>query len=348
MNYQLSFQPESFAGNTEVGDFEMFETAAFEQLQGMTSSSSLQRVRWIQKSLNNIMGFQLKIDGIMGPLTRSAVRSFQQRWGLVVDGIVGINTENALRAAGRQPLVPYAPPGYTTSLTRRRFENAVAHNDWSDAFLNLNGLNMYEMLRSLENLTQKSRTQLMSQKESFRHIVNMARIEYAMEVVQFRKLPPIAPGDLAATGQVQTAIEFLQTPKHVPVTCNPFQVAFEQAAQYIRVPASWATNPALCQLVKHESAWNPKAKNPSSTAFGLFQFLKSTWARQLPEVPYGNTDPYWQAVGGFRYIQTAYRTPERAWAFWQATVLKNPSLAPPDLRGKAQQWISKGWAGYEI
>lgn len=129
-------------------------------------------------------------------------------------------------------------------------------------------------------------------------------------------------------------------------TCNPYQSAFEQAAQIAGVPVSWASNSSLCQLVRHESSWNPGAKNPSSSAFGLFQFLKSTWKRFLPEVPYGNTDPYWQAVGGFRYIQAAYRTPERAWAFWRATVYRDPALAPPDLRGKAEQWIAKGWGGY--
>lgn len=32
-----------------------------------------------------------------------------------------------------------------------------------------------------------------------------------------------------------------------------------------------------------ESRWNPYAKNPSSTASGLFQFLTSTWAN----TPYG-------------------------------------------------------------
>ncbi|MCI5158211.1 MAG: hypothetical protein D3906_07165 [Candidatus Electrothrix sp. AUS1_2] len=239
--------------------------------------------------------------------------------------------------------------GYAPSLTRQRFEEAAARSNWREAFLNLNGLNMFEMLRALNGLVRERRDALMNQSWNFRGIVNMPRIEYAMKVVQTRNLPSTAPGDLAATGQVQAAIEFLKEKTIVQSsTCNPFKTAFEQAAQYVGVPVSWADNPALCQLIKHESSWNPSAKNPTSSAFGLFQFLKSTWKSYLPEVGYGNTEPYWQAVGGFRYIQAAYRTPERAWAFWQSTVKKNPSIAPSDLQKKAMQWIEKGWGGYEI
>lgn len=131
-----------------------------------------------------------------------------------------------------------------------------------------------------------------------------------------------------------------------PCDRNPYPLEFSQAAQTAGVPVSWANDPSLCELVQHESNWNPAAKNPRSSAFGLFQFLTSTWQRFLPEVPYGTINPYWQAVGGFRYIRDTYRTPDRAWAFWRATVGKNYLLASPDLQGKAKYWIAKGWGGY--
>ncbi len=86
-------------------------------LGGPVNRSSPEYIRWVQQALNKLMGVQLAVDGISGPMTRSAVRSFQQKHGLLVDGIVGPQTEGALIAAGaRNPpqgsdtvLAPYVP-----------------------------------------------------------------------------------------------------------------------------------------------------------------------------------------------------------------------------------------------
>jgi hypothetical protein len=48
------------------------------------------------------MGLQLPITGLLGPETRSAVRSFQRREGLRSTGIAGPDTEEALKAACRR------------------------------------------------------------------------------------------------------------------------------------------------------------------------------------------------------------------------------------------------------
>ncbi|MBI3180909.1 MAG: hypothetical protein HYZ28_02060 [Myxococcales bacterium] len=98
---------------------------------------------------------------------------------------------------------------------------------------------------------------------------------------------------------------------------NPYYDEFVRAAKKAKVPASWASSPALKQLIDHESSWRVNADNPTSSAFGLFQFLDSTWKSYLPEVKYGTKSAYWQAVGGFRYIKARYGSPEKAWAFWQ-------------------------------
>jgi len=89
----------------EYGTFEIYEdeTGYFE-LEEEVNRQSAEYGRWIQQSLNRILGLSLAVDGIIGTYTRSAIRSFQQRQGLTADGIVGPITEAALiRAGASQP-----------------------------------------------------------------------------------------------------------------------------------------------------------------------------------------------------------------------------------------------------
>lgn len=58
-----------------------------------------ERVRWVQDCLNQAMKMQLPVTGVMGPETRSAVRSFQKQQGLRASGIVSPKTEQALSSA---------------------------------------------------------------------------------------------------------------------------------------------------------------------------------------------------------------------------------------------------------
>ena len=53
----------------------------------------------MQSALNDVLGLQLPLNGIGDAATRSAIRSFQQREGLPVYGVVGPDTERALIAA---------------------------------------------------------------------------------------------------------------------------------------------------------------------------------------------------------------------------------------------------------
>ncbi len=71
---------------------------------------------------------------------------------------------------------------------------------------------------------------------------------------------------------------------------------------------------ALYTLVQKESSWNPNAQNPTSTAYGLFQFLNGTWG------PYGKktSDPAGQAQAGLAYIMDRYGSPSKALAFHNA------------------------------
>ena len=77
------------------------------------------------------------------------------------------------------------------------------------------------------------------------------------------------------------------------------------AAQY----EQWDTKSefrALAKLWGKESAWNPEADNPTSTAFGIAQMLNEK-----------SEDPITQIRNGLRYIEHRYENPCNAWEFWK-------------------------------
>ena len=75
---------------------------------------------------------------------------------------------------------------------------------------------------------------------------------------------------------------------------------------------------ALQTLWNGESGWNPKAKNPSSGAYGIPQALpytkmpKAAW----PESAGGKSDAATQIQWGLNYIKGRYGSPQMALAFW--------------------------------
>lgn len=89
--------------------------------------------------------------------------------------------------------------------------------------------------------------------------------------------------------------------------------AVSRAISTLGYPSDWLA-PTL-ELVARESSFNPNAKNPKSSASGLFQFLDST------RKSYGGsgvdwTDPYQQALKGLQYIEDRYGNPVKALQFW--------------------------------
>ena len=86
--FDLQIEPFEF-------DYEMEE----EWETGSPNRSSPSYIKWMQGSLNQILGLKLATDGDLGAQTRSAIRSFQQKQGLKADGIVGAQTEAAIKAA---------------------------------------------------------------------------------------------------------------------------------------------------------------------------------------------------------------------------------------------------------
>lgn len=83
-------------------------------------------------------------------------------------------------------------------------------------------------------------------------------------------------------------------------------------------PYGWDTGQPWADtdwIVGKESSWNPLARNPSSRAFGLFQFLGSTKDAYLPDE---NPNPFIQGQAGARYIRDRYGNPSAARRFWEA------------------------------
>jgi len=72
---------------------------------------------------------------------------------------------------------------------------------------------------------------------------------------------------------------------------------------------------ALYKLIQGESGFRNTAQNPTSSAYGMFQFLDSTWgsvgARKT-------SDPYAQTLAGLTYIARAYGTPANAYSKWSS------------------------------
>lgn len=69
---------------------------------------------------------------------------------------------------------------------------------------------------------------------------------------------------------------------------------------------------ALDYIITRESNWNPYAKNPHSTAYGLCQFLNGTWKG----TGYQKTsDPYKQLEAGIVYMKSRYGSITGAYQF---------------------------------
>lgn len=92
----------------------------------------------------------------------------------------------------------------------------------------------------------------------------------------------------------------------------------EGLGQQLAASFGWGSGPqwqALNNLVQSESGWNSSATNSGSGAYGIGQFLNTTWAT----VGYAKTsDPKTQILAMLTYIKLRYGNPQNAWAFHKA------------------------------
>jgi len=93
---------------------------------------------------------------------------------------------------------------------------------------------------------------------------------------------------------------------------DPQTLAFFTAYANGLPMAQWK---CLNKLWTNESHFNPKAVNKNSRAYGIAQFLPTTWGNyNLTKT----SAALLQVKYGLHYIQVRYGTPCGAWSFWKA------------------------------
>jgi phage-related protein/SLT domain-containing protein len=121
----------------------------------------------------------------------------------------------------------------------------------------------------------------------------------------------------AVKGKIQAALDAIKNAIASAVSPAPAaaggNVALVQAMAAARgwTGAQWD---ALYAVIMRESGFRNTAQNPTSTAYGMFQFLDSTWAS------YGGSktsDPALQTQYGLNYIASRYGSPQGALAHEQ-------------------------------
>lgn len=115
---------------------------------------------------------------------------------------------------------------------------------------------------------------------------------------------------LTAAGAMTVALTATGEP--VAHAASVTQAYKDYAASGFRSPAQFD---CLELLWEAESDWNPTAKNPMSSAYGIAQFIDATWATTGIAK---TSDPYQQIDAGLIYIDERYGTSCDAWEFHQA------------------------------
>ena len=142
-------------------------------------------------------------------------------------------------------------------------------------------------------------------------------------------------------------------PGHIPAPRGPLILAEKGIG-----PAPGHSLYDLVQsVISGESGWNPTAVNPSSGAFGLFQFNPS-WGTLQEYLPSRSPAPYIQALAGMAYIKARYGSPSAAWAFWnkhwphwylQGGAVRDVGPKPPYTRRSRPPnsflYAGSGWRG---
>ena len=117
--------------------------------------------------------------------------------------------------------------------------------------------------------------------------------------MQWVYAPPTLPVKASTSPVVRTKTGYIDNAR------LGYQIALEQGYS----ESDWS---CLDKLVMNESGWNNLAQNKGSGAFGIFQFLNSTWAG-TGILKSSEATP--QIKAGLIYIKNRYQTPCKAYQF---------------------------------
>lgn len=126
----------------------------------------------------------------------------------------------------------------------------------------------------------------------------------------------LVPGQyIALEWQISSDSTSLQSNKVFSVKelelCDDFKGIKQYACHKVTLEWGYAQFSYFDKIIQKESSWNHLAQNSKSTAFGLAQFLNSTWSIKHPKT----TDPQKQIDAAIDYISDRYSYPQAAWEF---------------------------------
>jgi peptidoglycan hydrolase-like protein with peptidoglycan-binding domain len=96
-------------------------------------------VRRLQRALRRTPDFGITVDGVFGPQVEAAVKFFQEGSGLVVDGIVGPMTWNALPDGGPMPVLRKGSSGAVVQSLQTLLTNG-ALDEWGTTPQGIDGV----------------------------------------------------------------------------------------------------------------------------------------------------------------------------------------------------------------
>ena len=164
-------------------------------------------------------------------------------------------------------------------------------------------------------------------------MLNIRKKTIAMAVAILVTTHIVAPAHAVTPKKFKLLTQFQEMPVTVELAHMTVRVTKTQArkalasgeAKYFDAEAiafltvysnSWSVEQWKClqALWTHESHFNPKSSNKSSGAYGIAQFLPTTWGNYKV---HKTSNPSLQIKYGVHYIQKRYGDACNAWNFWK-------------------------------